>query len=570
MASFEENDYFCAKRTPVMKRFILVFCAVLLGSCCNRSTVSSLRSAEYLISSRPDSALILLRSIDPSDLRSRKSEAKYALLMSAALDKNYIDICSDSLIQRSVNYYSKYGEPKDRMLSWYYEGICLKNGRDLIPAMIALEKAEKEAIDLGDWFYLGLIYRNKAAIFNMSNNLANATQNWRDAVSCFEKAQADVYKAYAELSLAIEYSNEKEFDLADSLLNKIKTTYPSNHNLQVHRCLAEAVLLVNKGIEPEKALDLFREVPKSRYSVNDYGYLAQAFEMIGRKDSSDYWLSVGYRISSDEKEIALLDNMKAIIEKRRGNYSEAFRLFDHVVSFQDSLTRVLLQQSVSTALRDYYKNETLLKESRIRSMRGRAIFGVVVSLLIILVLILTVITLSRKKDGLLKEQLARLAYEEKELDRLNRDNAHLLGSLFSEKIDHLDKMIDSYFKMENGKQKDLAFSNIKQQVALIRSDEELFLSLEKDLDRYCNGIMAKLRSQVPEIKGENLKIITLFFAGFSYETTLFILSKSSVESLKTTRSRIRSMIRASNAPDKEVFLKMLEMKSGRRPAQMKT
>ena len=477
--------------------------------------------------------------------------------MSVALDKNYRDICSDSLIQRAVNYYSKYGEPKDKMLSWYYEGLCLKNGRDLIPAMIAFEKAEKEALDLEDWFYLGLVYRTKALLFNMSNNLVNATQNMRDAVSCFEKAQADVYKAYAELSLAIAYSNEKEFDLADSLLNKIKTAYSSNRNLQIHRCLNEANLLVKKGAEPEKALDLFREVPKSRFSVNDYGYLAQAFEMIGSKDSSDYWLSVGYRISSDQREIASLDYMKAIIEKRRGNYGEAFRLVDSAVSVQDSLVRILLQQSVSTAQRDYYKNETLLKEGRIRSMRERAIFGVVVSLLIILVLIITVITIFRKKDSLLKEQLTRLAYEEKELDRLNRDNAHLIGSLFSEKINRLDQLCESYFKSEDEKQQSLVFKQVKELAAKIREDDSLFSSLEKDLDRYCNGIMAKLRTQVPRIKGENLRIIMLFFAGFSYETVLFILKKNSIESLKTARSRFRKEIIDAQAPNSDFFLKML-------------
>lgn len=540
-----------------MKKIIIVFYIVFLGSCCNRSTVSCLRSAESLISSRPDSALILLRSIDPSDLRSKKSEAKYALLMSAALDKNYIDICSDSLIQKAVNYYSKNGEPKDKMLSWYYEGICLKNGRDLIPAMIALEKAEKEALDLEDWFYLGLVYRNKAALFNMSNNLVGATENWGKAVSCFEKAHADIYKAFAELSLAIDYSNEKEFDLADSLLLKIKSEYPSNRNLQVHSCLTEAGLLVQKGIEPEKALDLFREVPKSRFSVMDYGYLAQAFEMVGRKDSSDYWLSVGYRISSDEKEIATLDYLKSIIENRRGNYGEAFRLVDHAASVQDSLTRVLLQQSVSAAQRDYYKNETLLKEGRIRSMRERAIFGVVVSLLIILILIMTVIAISRKKDRLLKEQLARLAYEENELDRLNRDNAHLVGSLFSERINRLDQLCESYFKSEDEKEQSLVFKQIKGIAAKIRKDEGLFIALEKDLNRYCNDIMTKLRHQVPRIKGENYRMIMLFFAGFSYETVLFILNKNSIDSLKTARSRFRKEITDAQAPDSDFFLKML-------------
>ena len=451
------------------------------------------------------------------------------------------------------------------MLSWYYYGLVLLNAHSYPAAIIAFEDAEKDALLLEDFHSLGLINRNKANVFSLVNNHSEAIRYRKLAVSYFEKAQELSYQSYAELSLAIDYMNNSDFDKADSLFDHIRTQY--NDTVLIRYCnLNQAGILAELDKDPDAAISLYERVSEKYYSLTDYGYKAISYEGVFQPDSANHYFEKGYSVCYNQVDSAALDYMKSRVEMRRGNYTKAFSLVDHALSIQDSLTRVLLQQSVSTAQRDYYKNETLLKENRIRSMRERVVFGAVVSLLSILVLILTVITLSRKKEGLLKEQLARLAYEEKELDRLNRDNAHLIGSLFSEKINHLDKMIDSYFKMENGKQKDLAFSNIKQQVSLIRSDEELFLSLEKDLDRYCNGIMAKLRSQVPEIKGENLKIITLFFAGFSYETTQFILSKSSVESLKTTRSRIRSMIRASNAPDKEVFLKMLEMKSGRRRA----
>lgn len=193
----------------------------------------------------------------------------------------------------------------------------------------------------------------------------------------------------------------------------------------------------------------------------------------------------------------------------------------------------------------------------IQSTRELAVFGVVVSLLIILILIMTAIALSRKKDRLLKEQLARLAHEEKELDRLQRDNAHLLGSLFSERINRLDQLCESYYKSEDREEQFLVFKQVKEIAAKIREDKGLFLSLEKDLDRFCNGIMTKLRHQVPRIKGENYRIIMLFFAGFSYETVLFIMNKNSIDSLKTARSRFRKEITDARAPDSEFFLKML-------------
>lgn len=84
--------------------------------------------------------------------------------------------------------------------------------------------------------------------------------------------------------------------------------------------------------------------------------------------------------------------------------------------------------------------------------------------------------------------------------------------------------------------------------------------MEKDLDRYCNNIMSALRKQVPRIKGENLKIISLFFAGFSYETIQFILRKNSTQSLRTARSRFRKEIIEAEAPDAESFIKMLDIK----------
>lgn len=156
--------------------------------------------------------------------------------------------------------------------------------------------------------------------------------------------------------------------------------------------------------------------------------------------------------------------------------------------------------------------------------------------------------------------MAQLALKERELERITQEKAHLVGSLFSEKIDHLDKLAESYFRLESGKEKELAFKQIKQLVATIRNDDDLFSSLEKDLDRYCDNIMSKLREQVPRIKGDNLRTIMLFFAGYSYETVQLILNKVSIESLRMAHSRFRKEIKEADAADADVFLSMLEMK----------
>ena len=83
-----------------MKRllvFLLCASAVFL-SCKDNQVESALNSAEISMNNNPESSLEVLESMDKDLLSTRKQKAKYALLYSMALDKNYIDIKTDSII----------------------------------------------------------------------------------------------------------------------------------------------------------------------------------------------------------------------------------------------------------------------------------------------------------------------------------------------------------------------------------------------------------------------------------------------------------------------------------------
>ena len=84
---------------------ILFFIILQVG--CN-STVSrnkELISVEQLMSERPDSALVILQSIDTLSLKSSADKALYSLLYVQAQDKNYIDTQDATQIQRAVIFY---------------------------------------------------------------------------------------------------------------------------------------------------------------------------------------------------------------------------------------------------------------------------------------------------------------------------------------------------------------------------------------------------------------------------------------------------------------------------------
>jgi len=108
----------------------------------------------------PDSALSMLQAIDRSTIESDKDRALYALLMSQALDKNFIYVTDDSLISIAYDYYSSHDDKHRHMLSQYYLGRVSLNAADYPRSLFLFFKTMQEAKELDDPFWIGMTARN--------------------------------------------------------------------------------------------------------------------------------------------------------------------------------------------------------------------------------------------------------------------------------------------------------------------------------------------------------------------------------------------------------------------------
>ena len=152
-----------------MKSLIYTVCLLVLLSCCqigNKQADAQLDQAEALMTEHPDSALTILQQVDDAQLTTKALQARFALLLSMALDKNYIDITSDSLIRPAVEYYENHGSYREKMLTCYYLANVLYNAKETAKCLISLTDAEKYAKSIEDHFYLGMIYRMMADAYN--------------------------------------------------------------------------------------------------------------------------------------------------------------------------------------------------------------------------------------------------------------------------------------------------------------------------------------------------------------------------------------------------------------------
>ena len=107
-----------------MKIYILTVLFLILSSCSARNQADVLDDVESFISEDPERALSVLDSLSSSgELPGHGDKARFALLYSMALDKNYIDSTDDSLINVAVKWYitirAAYTRmPATRSLPW--------------------------------------------------------------------------------------------------------------------------------------------------------------------------------------------------------------------------------------------------------------------------------------------------------------------------------------------------------------------------------------------------------------------------------------------------------------------
>ena len=100
-----EIRYLCSMKHP---RYTLIFllasASLLLISCTDKPHIKAVLDKAEEVMETEDPAVVrtMLNSINTEELNTRRLKARYALLYSQVLDKNYIDLTSDSIISPST------------------------------------------------------------------------------------------------------------------------------------------------------------------------------------------------------------------------------------------------------------------------------------------------------------------------------------------------------------------------------------------------------------------------------------------------------------------------------------
>lgn len=582
-----------------MKRvLVLLLCtSVMFLSCKDNQIGSVLSSAEISMNDKPEHSLEILESVDKYLLSTRKQKAKYALLYSIALDKNYIDIQSDSIIAPAVKYYECHGSSDDRIKTLYYYARVQYNAGDYNPAIVTLMKTLPLFETSSETRIFALIHNLFAIIYNDSFMFSDSRRHidlaYEYALECADLTLADLILRRK----GKYYSNIEEYDEAIKLYEQILNDNRIGEGKADVLCDYALSLILKDNPEYAKAVELYRQslvIKPFFYDANHWGAYAYALNKIGEMEPSEQLFSQLLSMRSDRQIQSIYNSWQQMQYSDNKQYDKAYVLLSNMLPYQDSIFRCQFQNSAAKSQRDYLllKNTEIEKDKRNRS--------VVLSLIIFILFMLSIclhqgykrrlFRIQKEKELLfettevVRRQLAtvedeRMAVESKlnAIIESRTDEITTLNSSIKDKDEKLQllrsgytRMYKSQFKIlgelcevyiRSNEYKDshkMVYEKVKDMIKEINGDKAGHQRFEKEINKSLNNIMKHLRDDFPKYSESDYRFISYIIAGFDATTLSVIFDLPSQAAVYMKKLRIKKHILKSDSIYKELYLEMFD------------
>ena len=414
--------------TTMKTRTAILWLALLLGFCSctdKQGLTDTLHRAEALMNEYPDSALQLLCALPVADMQQTGNRARYALLYSQALDKNYIDETNDSLINIAVDYYRTTGDVRSKFLSFYYQGRVYTNAGESVKAMMAYTEAEQLVDEVKDGYLLGLLYTQIGNIYRNNFDSSKSLAAYKHAETNYTHAKKELHRLYALVGQASVHRDMNNLEESYQLLKRVKAEAEEINNRKLHSfCLSDLMMLCVVMERMQEARDLYNELT-IQYSTDNktaifLGCVARLYASEGDRVNAYTTLSQAWnRVNIQSDSIVLFCDAAKVYELLH-NPKEAYRNLELGVLMQNRIVRETLQQPIITVQRNYLADKLEFQNYKFRMEKKlQIIVGSLASIVVLFLFYIFVKRLRRYYRNSFKERLQkRESAHGKELERL--------------------------------------------------------------------------------------------------------------------------------------------------------
>ena len=203
----------------------IILLGFLIVACADTTEVERyLDAADVHMEENPQMALETLESIDREMLTTRKVQAKFALLYTMALDKNYIDVASDSIIAPAVRYYENHGTAEEKFKTLYYSGRIYQNAGDMESAMEKFVEAEHHISSQIDENLIARLYKAKMVAYQSIFDYKSAVGQAHNAARYYLSANDSVRYLNAINDIVVLYSQLDDYKSQNKYIDILESS----------------------------------------------------------------------------------------------------------------------------------------------------------------------------------------------------------------------------------------------------------------------------------------------------------------------------------------------------------
>lgn len=549
-------------------QFLIPF--LLLAGCMHGTRTSDVLSrAEQVLQEAPDSALRMLRHIPCKTLGGRSKQARYALLCAEAADRCDVEAPCDSILQQVCDYYRRQPhEIYNLCRALYFQGRSKLRQGDKPGALRLFLEVEEQLRRIDEPYYLGLLYLRIGEVYHAELNFVRAYRYFREARDLFLRSEDtcrtaeaslgmtlaalrmhDLTRAHRDCSLALELADEAHDEpLIRRSLGYFATLYALSDTSRIS----------------ERLLQRIEQSVRRDTTAVGLCTLAQTSLLRNRPDSALHYVNEAESRVSHIEEQPMLLYTAYLADVQAKHYREATRDINRFIYLNDSLTRTALRNSAGMIEKEYFRQRAAFNDYKLRSRRTGE-FAIVGGALLLLAVAGYVvrqrIRLHRERNEryllLVREMQAEYRELSERMERTHHAETQLKG-LIATRFKLVDRLGKTLYERENTASEQAAMTKqVKHIIDGFAEHGEMLQELEQIVDLAHDEAMHKLRHDFPKMKEADTRLLCYIFGGFSPQV-ISLFMNDSVANVYARKSRLKARIKASESPNREQFVALLE------------
>ena len=547
-----------------MKKLFLILSVIAVTVSCSevRDARSRLAHIETFINERPDSALVLLDSIDPSSINCRNIRAHHALLQAQAKDKCYIDETDDSQMLAVVEYYQHRRDKEKLFKAYYYLGRIQYNAGEYSEAMLSYTMAERLVDEVEDDFAKGLLYAQLGMLHLLYYDYSRSLEAYEEARSYYDKTDSMIHLHYTDLNIGYLYQEFQQYDTAENIYYEVmRWAYDNKQNSLCQEAVEFLITLYDETGNVDKGLALVHSEYASICSRSLHFVHTFAYELALQGDKQAYEIINNEAWNLSESLVDTLNTYyyKYMIDKLFGNYKDALDSYEQIYNLKDTLATISLRQPLLAAKNSYLQSENDQIKLKIQQNKTRISLVVICIIILLLILIRSVHTKIKKKNIEViryieiaeelentlitkRNEIEAISREKGAVDQELRKSSDYISDLLSKQYDLLNKLSGIYYETHVcRKDKDAIYKYVSTEIEKLGSDRNAISQLEDLVNRHKDNIMAVIRRELPDLTEMEYRLLCYLCAGFSAKA-ISVFTGDSTNNIYVKKSRLKRTI----------------------------